>query len=293
MDSNIRDKSFFWACGCRPVTARMPGPSQLNLLEVCSRSRPLEVRKMSSGLTVEDYERIFRVLEHVERSTTLTQFRHSTLDALATEFGLRNTTCLSGPTFDAIFDDASPVLVGRMVPLHREYRAGWSAHDVFRLPEARARLERSAVLSVSELSVLPKQTRDYLDRWLGGNGIADTCTIHLRHRSGHSLIGLFTDKGPINGHDMSVLRVLGQHLSALGRHIPSTDSAATRFARLTPRQMEVVGLVAQGLTNLEIAEVLVLAEDSVKKHVSRILTETKCRSRTELTLFYMSRSPAA
>ncbi|MDN3460869.1 helix-turn-helix transcriptional regulator [Rhodococcus sp. APC 3903] len=104
---------------------------------------------------------------------------------------------------------------------------------------------------------------------------------------------MFTDSGPINAHDKLALRVLGQHLSALSRYVPTTDSAISCFARLTPRQMEVVGLVAQGLTNLEIAGVLVLAEGSVKKHVSRILAETKCRSRTELTLAYMSRSPSA
>jgi len=47
---------------------------------------------------------------------------------------------------------------------------------------------------------------------------------------------------------------------------------------------EVAGLVAQGLTNSEIAQRLTIAPDSVKKNVTRILTKLDLRDRVQLVI---------
>jgi DNA-binding NarL/FixJ family response regulator len=53
---------------------------------------------------------------------------------------------------------------------------------------------------------------------------------------------------------------------------------------LSPRELEVLGLVARGSTNREIAEALVLSPLTVKTHVSRILTKLRARDRVQLVV---------
>jgi DNA-binding NarL/FixJ family response regulator len=53
------------------------------------------------------------------------------------------------------------------------------------------------------------------------------------------------------------------------------------FQTLTPRELQVLGLVAQGLQNKEIAAQLVITERTVKFHVSSILAKLGADNRTE------------
>jgi len=70
-------------------------------------------------------------------------------------------------------------------------------------------------------------------------------------------------------------------MSKLLRHISQRDEAKSSVEALSPREHEVLQLMARGLQNKEIAAELVISERTVKFHVSSILGKLGAGNRTE------------
>ncbi|MFG3284090.1 response regulator [Streptomyces sp. NPDC048111] len=77
-------------------------------------------------------------------------------------------------------------------------------------------------------------------------------------------------------------------INEFARVVPSQRGGSAgpgQVEELTDRETEVLVLIAQGLSNQEIAERLVVAESTIKTHVSRVLVKLGLRDRTQAAVY--------
>jgi DNA-binding CsgD family transcriptional regulator len=72
---------------------------------------------------------------------------------------------------------------------------------------------------------------------------------------------------------------------AFERPAPAEAIPSSSTRSLTPREREVAALVAEGLSNREIADRLVISERTVEGHVERVLGKLEFRSRGQIAIW--------
>jgi NarL family two-component system response regulator LiaR len=86
-------------------------------------------------------------------------------------------------------------------------------------------------------------------------------------------------------HTVKHLRPDSQHLANNGDRAPETPPQPDALAALSERELEVVRLVAEGLSNKEISARLSLSDKTVKNHISHILAKMSLNARTQVAVY--------
>ena len=84
-------------------------------------------------------------------------------------------------------------------------------------------------------------------------------------------------RGEVTLHPLVAARVL--------ESLQTPHKGEAPYANLTERELEVLKLIANGLTNSQIAEKLVISENTVKGHVGNILSKLHLADRTQVAVF--------
>jgi DNA-binding NarL/FixJ family response regulator len=122
----------------------------------------------------------------------------------------------------------------------------------------------------SVLGALRAGARGYLTKDSGGDQIRDAILAVASGEAAldpavqHHVVAALAADGPTDGQDAS---------------------APELPAGLTPREAEVLALIAEGLTNAEIAQRLVVSPTTVKSHVNHLFTKAGLRDRAQAVNF--------
>lgn len=87
--------------------------------------------------------------------------------------------------------------------------------------------------------------------------------------------------------DQAVIDPTVQHhlVDAITSALPEDASPPSPPGGLTPREAEVLALIAAGLSNIEIAERLVVSEGTIKSHINHILAKIHARDRAQAVAY--------
>ncbi|MFI7167073.1 protein kinase [Rhodococcus erythropolis] len=109
----------------------------------------------------------------------------------------------------------------------------------------------------------------------------DACEREIRQLLGERAFAAARRKGGALGFRAAVAYALGE------QHLPVGASSAGPSVRPTRREIEVAGLIAEGLTNKEIAARLVISSRTAQGHVEHLLVKLGFTSRTQIAAWFV------
>ncbi|WP_460355226.1 helix-turn-helix transcriptional regulator [Actinoallomurus acanthiterrae] len=248
----------------------------------------------AATLTARDLDRVLRLLEDCEQATTLAEFRIATLEGLARHLGYRNATFFVGPNLPQCFADPSGMAYGRATRLLNQYQEHYWRNDIFSQPQALVKLREQSVVILDDLPVPSRApVQHYLDDFLMSNGIrAKLVTRLATPPDATALMGLIdAESGAFGPRDLALAGLLARHLGNLLRHYTQAMPVSLGDSGLSPRETEVVRLVAEGFSNQQIAAALFITTSTVKKHLTSAMRASGCSNRTELALTWKHCGP--
>ena len=121
-----------------------------------------------------------------------------------------------------------------------------------------------------------------LDKHVYDALVAGAAGFMLKDASAQQLVGAV--ERTVAGDAPMAPQVLARMVDRFLERAPADESEPPGLASLSPREREVLGLMASGLTNGEIAERLVVSLATVKTHVRSILAKLEARDRVQAVL---------
>jgi two-component system, NarL family, response regulator DegU len=156
-------------------------------------------------------------------------------------------------------------------------------------------------VAVLDLDFQPENHRDSMRRLMVAAPNAKTCVIAFRAvpvtvRQCLSLgaTGFLLKECTVEALYRAIKAIAAGEMAIDDRLAPvlmkgiSTDRPAGRTPALSEREMEVIRLIALGMTNRQIAQQLNLSEKTIKNHVSHIFRKLKITARTQAAIHAIS-----
>lgn len=164
----------------------------------------------------------------------------------------------------------------------RRFRPDLVLMDV-RMPDLDGIASTRQVLAASpDVKVLVLTTFEQDDYIFGALSAGASGFLLKRSRPEELLAAIHTVAAGDSLLSPSVTRTVIERVA----HQPTPQlSSSDRLAELTPREREVLELIARGLSNSEIAAALVVEESTVKTHIKRILMKLHLRDRIQAVIF--------
>ncbi|MBD1865441.1 MULTISPECIES: response regulator transcription factor [Trichocoleus] len=91
----------------------------------------------------------------------------------------------------------------------------------------------------------------------------------------------------------TAIRTVHEGLQYIPPHVGAKLAQRMTHPELTDRELEVLQLVAQGMSNLEIGAALSITESTVKSNINRILSKLGAKDRTQATIIALKRGIAS
>ncbi|WP_433175438.1 helix-turn-helix transcriptional regulator [Actinoallomurus sp. CA-150999] len=219
-----------------------------------------------------DYRRLFAVLDDVIEAADIHDFRKTLLISLAQHFAWTKATIRH-----ASVDGLSP----------SPDSADRAAHgqDPLSLAGVQSRLRSHGVVAMSELKRASEPERLLIERFCRRHGIVDAVATRIDAGVvGADYLVVAFEENIARNLERAILGKLGRQLAPLlQRHLTRYQLVANGQP-LTKRELQIADLIAEGLSNGEIARRLHVTVDTVKKHLTHIFAKTGCVSRTQLAL---------
>ena len=214
------------------------------------------------------------------------------LEGLARHLQYRMSGFTIGSDIESCFTDASIVCFGGLERMVSGYFESLT-DNIFTDPRVMQRLGGRGAVSLDDLPVPSRDGyRAYVENLTRRAKISSKMFFHLSGERGITGVICLVDSEPdsFKDRDLFIVQILRKHLgNLLQQHVePPRAASPSAAAGLSPRQVEVVALLAQGLTNQQIAEELCIGVDTVKKHLTQALRVSGCRNRTQLALWWRS-----